>query len=150
MGTLGIQGSQFVLEFIVSNNAPVLGITCNNPPAGVVGTPYSHAFPATAGTPPYTFAILPSSAALPPGLSLNTATGVVSGTPTVAGTFNFTVQVTDSIPNTATVNCSITIAAALGSIRITLRGVKLRPVCESDEPKMADVMPQVSKVDRAL
>ncbi len=91
-----------------------LAIICNNPPAGQVGVPYSHAFPASGGTPPYTFAII--SGSLPTGLALNTSTGVVSGTPTGVGTFAFTIQVTDSVGTTANVGCSIVIFAGLGII----------------------------------
>jgi hypothetical protein len=84
---------------------------------------------------------------LPPGLSLNAATGVVSGVPTANGTFPFTIQVTDSVFSVASVACSITIGG--GQIRITLRGVKVRTKCGGDEPGIAEV-PQISKVDRAL
>ena len=87
-----------------------LGITCDAPPEGVVGTPYSHFFPATSGTPPYSFAI--TAGALPDGLSLDIATGEASGTPTLAGTFTFTVQVTDHDGATADVECTIDIAAS--------------------------------------
>ena len=80
--------------FLSTGAAPPLGIACGNPPGGTSGTPYSHAFPASSGTPPYTFAITAGS--LPPGLTLDPATGIVSGTPTVPGTFPFTIQVTDS------------------------------------------------------
>jgi large repetitive protein len=47
---------------------------------------------ATDGATPYTWSL--ASGALPAGLSLNAATGEISGTPTTAGTANFTVQVT--------------------------------------------------------
>ena len=71
-----------------------LSIICDSPPAGVVGTPYSHEFPASGGTPPYQFSIPDGS--LPSGLSLDADTGVASGTPSSAGTFPFTVEVMDA------------------------------------------------------
>ncbi len=74
-------------------DVPVLSIICDNPPAGRVGVFYSHAFPASGGTPPYTFSIIGT---LPPGLALNTLTGVVSGVPTTVGTWAFTVKVASS------------------------------------------------------
>jgi len=97
--------NQAVVEFLVG-----LGVSCNNPPPGTVASAYTHTFTAGAGVPPYTFSI--SAGALPTGLSLNAATGVASGIPTVAGIFNFTVEVTDSLGQTATVNCTIQIFPA--------------------------------------
>jgi hypothetical protein len=89
-----------------------VGITCNAPPQADVGLAYSHAFPATGDTPPDVFDI--PSGALPAGLSIAAATGVVSGTPTgPAGVSNFAVRVTDSLAGTATVNCSITVNGTL-------------------------------------
>src|SRR2546428_50985 len=55
------------------------------------GTPYSVTFSATGGTPPYSFAL--GSGSLPPGMSV-TAGGVLSGTPTASGTFQFAIVVT--------------------------------------------------------
>lgn len=49
---------------------------------------------ATDGTTPYTWAI--TSGALPPGLALTPGTGAISGTPTSDGSYNFTIQATDS------------------------------------------------------
>lgn len=63
-------------------------------PGATVGVSYSQTFSGSGGTAPYTFAI--SSGALPAGLSLNPATGTLTGTPTAAGTFNFTVRATDA------------------------------------------------------
>lgn len=81
-------------------------VTCDSPPSGTVGIPYTHTFPVTGGTGPYVFSITGS---LPTGLTLNSSTGVVSGTPTAMGTFPFTVGVTDANMLTGTVDCSITI-----------------------------------------
>ncbi len=77
---------------------------------GQVGVPYSSALVATGGVSPYTFSII--SGALPAGLTLNPSTGAITGTPTTAGTFNFTAQVVDSTgkaAGTTTANCSIVI-----------------------------------------
>ncbi|NTU85558.1 MAG: hypothetical protein HGA45_40425, partial [Chloroflexales bacterium] len=79
---------------------PALRITTASPlPAGLVGDPYRTTFEATGGTPPYSWAVAPGSK-LPTGLEL-AATGVLSGTPTAAGTFTFAIQVTDSAGTTA-------------------------------------------------
>jgi hypothetical protein len=56
--------------------------------AATVGEAYSSAFQSSAGTPTGTFAV--TSGQLPPGLALS-ASGTISGTPTTAGTFTFTV-----------------------------------------------------------
>jgi hypothetical protein len=93
--------------------APGLSISCASPPAGTVGQGYSHAFPATGGTTPYIFSII--SGALPPGVVLNSSTGLVGGTPTMAGVFNFTIQVMDATSATASVACFITITQGLAA-----------------------------------
>lgn len=60
--------------------------------------PASQGFTPVGGTAPYTFAV--STGSLPTGMSLDTSTGAVTGTPTVGGTYNFTVTVTDSTSGT--------------------------------------------------
>ena len=64
---------------------------------GTVGTAYSQTFSASGGTGPYSWAVLASTT--PPGLSLS-ASGILSGTPTTGGTYNFTIRATDSLGNT--------------------------------------------------
>ena len=71
-----------------------LDINTTSLPNGVVNTAYSQALSATGGIPPYTWSII--SGSLPEGLSLNSSTGVISGTPTTPGTSNFTAKVQDS------------------------------------------------------
>lgn len=69
-------------------------------PNGIVGTAYSQTVTASGGVSPYTYTI--SSGALPNGLTIGSGSGTISGTPTVAGTFNFTVQAADSNSATGT------------------------------------------------
>ncbi len=64
------------------------------PPGGEVGVAYSDQLTVTGGTSPFTWSI--SSGTLPPGLTLSASTGLLSGTPTTAGSYAFTVKVTDS------------------------------------------------------
>ncbi len=86
-------------------------ITTGSPlPNGIVGLAYSQAFAATGGTPAYTWTA--QTSALPPGLTVSTA-GVLSGTPSQAGTFTFTVTVTDSAQGTAAKQFSLTVNPAL-------------------------------------
>ena len=61
---------------------------------GTVSSTYSQTLQATGGISPYNWNI--NSGSLPTGLTLNGATGVISGTPTTLGTFNFTIQASDA------------------------------------------------------
>src|SRR5712692_4538332 len=74
------------------------------------GTPYSVTFSATGGTPPYSFAV-DTSSVLPTGLSL-TPGGILSGTPTTSGSFQFGIVVSDSASCRTTWNMTLNVAAA--------------------------------------
>lgn len=63
---------------------------------GALGVYYSQKLEARNGMPPYTWQIGPAVGALPTGLSLNRATGVIEGIPREKGTFSFTVTVSDN------------------------------------------------------
>jgi large repetitive protein len=105
---------------LVVNSAPnPLSITTGSPlPSGIIGTTYSLTFSANGGTTPYRWSL--SSGSLPGGLNLS-AGGVISGTPTVSGTFNITVRATDSglIAQIADKAFSLTINPAIPVIVIS-------------------------------
>jgi uncharacterized protein (TIGR03437 family) len=75
---------------------PPLTITAMSLPGGIVGQPYSTTLAATGGIAPVSWSL--TSGALPAGLFLNAATGVISGTPAnnARGTSTFTIQAIDS------------------------------------------------------
>ena len=91
---------------------PTLAITTSSLPAANIGVSYTTTLVATGGVSPYTFAVTTGS--LPAGLTLS-STGVISGTPTAAGSFTFTVTVTDSANNIVQldIHTNIQVAAIL-------------------------------------
>lgn len=78
-------------------------------PNGATGTPYSQTFTATGGAAPYSFRIAGSV----PGLVMDPPTGVLSGTPTQTGTFQFTIRVTDSKGLPGTKAYTLVVSSAL-------------------------------------
>jgi len=92
---------------------PPLAVTTSTLATAVVSSAYSQTLQASGGISPYSWSI--SAGSLPAGLSLNSNTGAITGTPTTAGTFNFTAKVTDSESpaQSATANLSITVNAQL-------------------------------------
>jgi len=82
-------------------------------PNGTNGSAYSQQLQATAGVPfggasPYSWSLASGSTSLPANLTLAT-NGVLSGTLTTSGLFNFTVQATDLLPATNEQSLSLTI-----------------------------------------
>lgn len=94
--------------FNVYNPLQILNTTLPN---GNVGLPYVEAVLAAGGSTPYSFTI--TSGTLPAGLTLSPTTGVISGTPTVTGTYAFTAKVTDNGGRTASQNYAITVVQPL-------------------------------------
>lgn|GEM_PF-2319167 len=76
-------------------NIPVTGITITSTtlPNGTVNTAYNQTLASTGGTTPISWTV--DSGILPPGLSLSSS-GTISGTPTTAGIYTFTVEAEDS------------------------------------------------------
>lgn len=98
---------------LVVNAVPVaLNITTVGFISGTVGMAYTYTMSGTGGTAPYFW----SATGLPAGLSMSTS-GVISGTPTTAGTSNVNVTLTDSAggSNTKTLALTINPAAVAGA-----------------------------------
>lgn len=85
-------------------------------PSGTVAIAYPATnLAATGGYPPYSWLLVsPGAGPLPPGLTFGSS-GQITGTPTSAGTYPFTVQVTDSKSGQSTANLSITISSSPGA-----------------------------------
>lgn len=98
--------------------APVtLGCPANT---GTNGTGYSSSLVGEGGVQTYSYSI--SAGSLPNGLTLNPATGAISGNPTANGAFPFTATLVDGtgLPSgTATANCTITINPPAGALGLT-------------------------------
>ena len=84
----------------ITPSACTLNILCPRTravPEGRVGTDYAHGLQGSGGAGPLTWSVDASSGPLPPGLSLDAASGTVSGRPTLAGRFDVTFQLADAL-----------------------------------------------------
>lgn len=102
----------------------VLSATNTNPPVwpsltfpnGYVSNPYSYAWDLAPAAPPTTYTL--NSGSLPPGLSLNSPSadlGNVSGTPTTAGTYTFTLLATNAYGTAVSPTYTIIISSPVGA-----------------------------------
>jgi hypothetical protein len=103
----GTSNTQTLTLFI----ANPLTVATTSLPNASPGVPYSQSLLQGGGVSPYTWLVVGGNASLPPGLSLSSS-GVISGTPSGAGTYHFTVQVTDAGGRTAAGALSISLAVA--------------------------------------
>ena len=83
------------LSIKITINVPApLNITTTSLPNAKRNKAYSRTLQATGGVSPYAWSL--ASGSLPPGLTLNASTGVISGTPTTLGAWSFTARAQDS------------------------------------------------------
>ncbi|MEV6814730.1 putative Ig domain-containing protein [Micromonospora sp. NPDC051296] len=115
-----------------------------SPPAGKVFTPYAYQLTVTGGTAPFAWSV--SAGALPAGLTLDPVTGSLSGTPTAAGTFSFTVRVTDSFAQSATRPVSLVIAPLAG-LAISVPAAASLGRATPGSPPLADRLGLVTVID---
>ena len=94
-----------------------LTITTTTLTNATVGTATTKALAATGGIKPYNWTLAAGS--LPPGMTLAASTGYISGTPTTAGTYSFTAQVTDSQAPSVTATKAFTLTVVIGPLTIT-------------------------------
>jgi Repeat of unknown function (DUF5650) len=102
-----------------------------------VGTVYADAVSAT-GTAPTTYAV--SADALPAGVTLNASTGSITGTPTTAGMYGFTITASNTVDPPITASFAGTVAAAPAAVTPT-EFVPLSP------GRLADTRPTGATVD---
>ena len=102
-------------------------------PNGYKGDPYSELVKVSGGLPPYTYSY---SGQLPAGLTLDTATGVISGIPTIAGLTNLNISVHDgtyptpqSVAKDLTSRIVTTLAiTTTGALPNARKGIAINPV----------------------
>jgi hypothetical protein len=101
----------------VTVNVTPLAVTTAFLPAASGGSSYSSKLAATGGIKPYTWSI--TAGALPAGLTLHAATGVISGTSKAVGAADFTVTVTDSDTPAATASAAESITVEAAPLQVT-------------------------------
>lgn len=98
-GAANFSLAEIVVTPVISTLSQIAG--------GVVGSPYSLTFQANGGAQPYEWDVSPGT--LPDGLSLNSS-GTLAGIPTIAGSYSFTVRVTDDPGSVGTVAVTMIVA----------------------------------------
>jgi hypothetical protein len=97
------------LSIVASSTLPAAPVfTAYSPPAAIVGTVYSYQF--AASNTPTSWAV--STGSIPAGLTFSTSTGLLSGTPTMAGSSSFVLSATNA-GGTGTTGTLIVTATAI-------------------------------------
>lgn len=117
------------MHFVLIGSAvPALAMTPAGPytiPGPTIGNAFSFNMTITGGVAPYSVTTSGGNG-LPPGLSMNAATGAITGTPTTAGYYAWNVVVNDSVGNSAaSININTSVYTAMvanpGSSALTAR-----------------------------
>lgn len=114
---LAVGSNTVLFNFVIQGTVPAFTISTAALPNGVVGGSYSQTLAATGGTAPYVWSL--ASGTLPPGLTLSAA-GVLSGTPTTAGSYGFMVRASDSTGAQTTRSFTIVTSSGLTITTTTL------------------------------
>ena len=85
-------------------------------PAATAGSAWSQTLSATGGSAPYTW----TAHGLPAGISLNPATGALSGTPTTAGSFTFSVTAKEAGNVSATASYTLVVGAVTPGVTLAV------------------------------
>jgi hypothetical protein len=131
----GLPASAFQVQIYLSDANESVQVSTTSLPSAAEGVAYSQTVQAQGDiVAPVNWTIVPGSGSLPPNLTLS-AMGVLSGTPTTPGTYNFTVRATDSIGDFGTQALSLLVNAVVtntldsgpGSLRQAILDVHAAP-----------------------
>lgn len=118
---------------------PIISISPSSLPDGLVGTAYDQTPSASGGRAPYVWSV--ASGSLPAGLTLDTSTGRISGTPTTSGvTSSFTLQAADADACTGTIPLSILINAPASLGNFVWKDLDRNGVQDASEPGLENVV----------
>ena len=90
-------------------NQATITLSPDTLPSGSINVSYSQDVDADGGTAPYVFGLVSGQGSLPPGLTISSSTGVISGKPTDTGTYSFRARATDSNSDIGTRDYSIVV-----------------------------------------
>jgi hypothetical protein len=115
-------GGSAVSQALTIAVAPPFSVTTTALAGAIVGSLFQQDLRAQGGAAPYNWAA--SSGSLPPGLTMN-ASGRISGTPTMPGSYSFSVTVNDSRGSAILQPLSILVASRISVTPGTLSGAKV-------------------------
>jgi hypothetical protein len=121
---------------MIADSLPSLAVSTTSLPAAGVGSAYSAQLAASGGSGHYTWSV--SAGTLPAGLTLNTATGVISGTPTALGTAAITVLASDPGPPAQQASAALSIAVdgpSIGTVKSEAPELKISITCGAIAPQ---------------
>jgi len=104
---------------VTINPAPAISFTGAMPATATYNSAYTGSAAASGGAGTLTYSLASGSGPLPGGLSLNTSTGALTGTPTATGGFPFTIKAADAYGDSATQAYTITVNKATSALAFT-------------------------------
>ncbi len=109
-------GCQATRQYTVIVNNTICNVQVNPPvlPNGTLGVSYTQTIAASGGNAPYSFEV--SAGTLPTGLTL-AINGTLTGTPSAAGTFSFTIRATDTMGCQGTRQYTVTVTVTVSGLQ---------------------------------
>lgn len=109
-GTLTIAGQTFTINQAAPGSGGALSISSGPTlPSAILSAAYTFTVAANGGTQPYTYS---APSGVPPGLALNTTSGVISGTPSALGNYSFPITVRDNAGQSQTQTFALSVVSA--------------------------------------
>lgn len=130
VATGGAAPFSIVQNYTIAIAAPTIALAQTTLPVATAGAPYSATLSASGAVAPYRYRL--QSGTLPTGLTLSQA-GVITGTPTAAGTFALVIEVTDANGQTGTAPVTLTVGNATITVTPTQLPGAIRGIAYSQQ-----------------